>query len=114
MAEAARREPRHLRLLPEWLGQSGLWLFVPSEGIFEAVSAAEAGLPPEIAARLEAWMDEFDAIFDDHDPSASRFSTVGDFERWCGQGDIIAAAIRATLGPDERLEVHLPTGMGPE
>lgn len=114
MADAARPEPRHLRLLPEWLGQSGLWMFVPAEGIFEAVSAAEAGLSPEIAARLDAWMDEFDAIFDDRDPSASRFATSGDFVRWRGEGDALAAAIRATLGPDERLEVHLPTGMGPE
>lgn len=114
MVDTARREPRHLRLLPEWLGQSGLWMSAPGEGIFEAVSAVEAGLPPEIAAALESWMDEFDAIFDDRDPSASRFATAGDFARWRGEGDALAAAIRATLGPDERLEVHLPTGMGPE
>ena len=103
-----------MRLLPEWLGQSGLWLFMPGDGIFEAVSAAEAGLPPEIAGRLEAWVDEFDAIFEDRDPSASRFLTAGDFERWRGEGEALAAAIRATLGPDERLEVHLPTRLGPE
>lgn len=113
MRSAARREPRHLRLLPEWLGQSGLWLFTPDGGIFEAVSAAEAGLPPEIAGRLKTWMDEFDAIFDDRDPMASRFATAGHYDRWRGEGEALAAAIRATLGPDERLEVHLPTGMGP-
>ena len=58
-------------------------------------------------------MDEFDSIFDEDDPPASRFGSGAQFDAWRHEGGRIAAAIRAALGPDETLDVVLPDGLGP-
>ncbi len=113
MAGRKQHAPRVLRLLPEWLGQSGLWLAAP-DGSFEPVGAEDIGLSEEIADRLEDWMDEFDSIFEDGDPLASAFGTVAQFEAWRREGDAIAGAIRSALGPNDRIEVLLPVGLGPK
>lgn len=113
MAKRAARAPRHLRLAPEWLGQSGLWLKDAGDGVFDATGAEEAGLPEALADRLEDWMDVFDSIFDEDDPPASRFESMAGFAEWRREGEAIAAAIRAELGPEERLDVEIPDGLGP-
>jgi hypothetical protein len=105
---------RHLRLAPEWLGQSGLWLKDAGDGVFDAIGAEEAGFSESLADRLEDWMDEFDSIFDDADPLASRFASAAQYEAWRREGEAIAAAIRAALGPGETLDVQLPDGLGPD
>lgn len=106
--------PRHFRLLPEWLGQSGLWLRDPQGGIYDAIGAEEAGLSEALADRLEDWMDEFDSIFLDDDPPASCFSSADRFSAWLREGEAIALAIRAELRPEDRLDVVLPTNLGPK
>lgn len=114
MGDTRKRAPRHLRLRPEWLGQSGLWLADPVDGSFDAIGAEDIGLSEEIADRLEDWMDEFDSIFDDADPPASAFASAADFQAWQREGDAIAGAIRRELGPEDRLEVMLPHALGPK
>jgi hypothetical protein len=113
MAKPATRGPRHLRLLPEWLGQSGLWIADPSGG-FETVGVEEVGFSEALADRMEDWMDEFDSIFRDDDPAASCFSSTERFTAWHREGDAIAEVIRRELGPDDRLEVSLPSDLGPK
>lgn len=108
-----RSPPRHLRLLPEWLGQTGLWLRDAEDGIFDAVGAEDVGLSEALADRLEDWMDEFDSIYDEADPAASTFSSMAEFLRWRAEGEAIAGAIRAELAPGETLDIQLPTALGP-
>ncbi len=113
MAGKPERPPRQFRLMPEWLGQSGLWIRDPADGVFDAIGAEEAGFSEALADRIEDWMDEFDSIFDEEDPKASRFASAGDFEAWCREGEAIAVALRAELRPGESIEVILPEGLGP-
>lgn len=102
--------PRHVRLMPEWLGQSGLWL-ADAQGAFDASDAEEIGLSDDLADRLEAWMDEFDSIFDEDNPAASCFASATAFSAWKAEGEAIAKAIRTELGPDDRLDVNFPSDL---
>lgn len=106
--------PRQFRLLPEWLGQSGLWLRDPRDGIYDAIGVEDAGFSEALADRIEDWMDEFDSIFLDDDPAASCFPSVTRFIAWRGEGERIAEAIRAELAPDDHLDVMLPSDLGPK
>lgn len=113
MAGKAGQASRHFRLLPEWLGQSGLWIRDEADGVFDAIGAEEAGFSEDLADRLEDWMDEFDSIYDEDDPKASAFASLADFDRWRREGEAIAAALRAELPPGDRLEMILPETLGP-
>lgn len=100
--------------MPEWLGQSGLWLRDPQDGIYDAIGVEEAGFSENLADRIEDWMDEFDSIFVDDDPPASCFPSATQFAAWRAEGEDIARAIRAELAPDDCLDIELPTDLGPE
>ncbi len=113
MASAAKMAPRQFRLMPEWLGQSGLWLRDAADGTFDAIGADEAGFSEDVADRLEDWMDVFDSILDEADPKASCFASAADFDDWCQEGHAIAAALRAELRPGETLDVLLPQSLAP-
>lgn len=106
--------PRQFRLMPEWLGQSGLWLRNPQDGIYDAIGVEEAGFSERLADRIEDWMDEFDSIFVDDDPPASCFPSAAQFIAWRTEGENIARAIRAELASDDRLDVELPTDLEPK
>ncbi|MCZ8184561.1 MAG: hypothetical protein O9322_16435 [Beijerinckiaceae bacterium] len=112
MAGKSDRLPRQFRLMPEWLGQSGLWLRDPGDGTFDAIGAEEAGFSEALADRIEDWMDAFDSIYDEEDPKASAFASPADFDAWRQEGEAIAAALRAELRPGETLEVILPQEPG--
>ena len=113
MANKKLKAPRHVRLMPEWLGQSGLWL-ADAQGAFDASDAEEIGLSDDLADRLEAWMDEFDSTYDEDDPAASCFASAAAFAAWQVEGEAIARAIRAQLDPDESLDVQLPKNLVPQ
>lgn len=113
MAGKSDRLPRQFRLMPEWLGQSGLWIRDPADGVFDAIGAEEAGFSEALADRIEDWMDEFDSVFDEADPKASTFASRADFDAWRLEGEAIAAALRAELRQGETLDVILPEGLGP-
>jgi len=86
-----------LLLAPEWLGLSGLWQ-IDAKGKRKAVDADDVGLSDALADRLEAWMDAFDAIYDEDEPAASDFSNAVERLAWEAEGVALAHAIAAELG----------------
>ena len=87
-----------LLIAPEWLGRSGLWQ-IDAKGKRKAVDAEDVGLSEELADRLEAWMDAFDAIYDEDDPVASDFTDQVAHMAWEAEGHALAHAIAGELGP---------------
>ena len=88
-----------LLIAPEWLGHSGLWQ-LDAKGRRKPVDAEDVGLSEALADRLEAWMDAFDAIYDEDDPAASDFGDAVAHLAWEAEGHALAHAIAAELGPD--------------
>lgn len=86
-----------LLIAPEWLGRSGLWL-IDARGKRKPVDAEEIGLSEELADRLEAWMDAFDAIYDEADEAASDFASEAERRGWEAEGAALAQAVAAALG----------------
>jgi len=86
-----------LLIAPEWLGQSGLWQ-VDAKGKRRAVDAEDIGLSDEIGDRLEAWVDAFDAIYDEDDEAASDFTDEVERLAWEAEGHALAHGIAAELG----------------
>ncbi|MCA0407596.1 MAG: hypothetical protein LCH39_15750 [Proteobacteria bacterium] len=105
-------EPLKLKLMPEWLGQSGLWRFDAADGGYWPVDAEEIGLSEALADRLEDWTDTFDSIFDEDDPPASRFESRQAHAAFVAEGEALAALIRRELGAE--VEYVPPKGLGPE
>lgn len=87
-----------LLIAPEWLGRSGLWQ-LDGKGRRKAVDAEDIGLSEALADRLEAWMDSFDAIYDEDEPAASDFSDQVERMAWEAEGHALVHAIAAELGP---------------
>lgn len=86
-----------LLLAPEWLGLSGLWQ-IDAKGKRKAVDAEDVGLSEELADRLEAWMDAFDAIYDEDEPGASDFGDTVERLAWESEGVALVHAIAGELG----------------
>jgi len=88
---------RDLVIAPEWLGRSGLWT-LDAKGKRREADAEEVGLSEAFADRLEAWMDAFDAIYDEDNEANSAFA--GEVERlaWEAEGAALAHAAEAELG----------------
>ena len=86
-----------LLIAPEWLGHSGLWQ-IDAKGKRRAVDAEDIGLSEKLADRLEAWMDSFDAIYDEDDEAASDFPSEVERLAWEAEGHAIADAIARELG----------------
>lgn len=86
-----------LLLAPEWLGLSGLWQ-IDAKGKRKAVDAEDVGLSEELADRLEAWMDTFDAIYDEDEPATSDFGDAVERLAWEAEGAALAHAIGGELG----------------
>lgn len=114
MAKQRSQMPRQFRLMPEWLGQSGLWIRDADDGDFDAIGVEDAGFSEALADRIEDWMDEFDSIYDEDDPAGSAFASVEDYVRWRAEAEAIAAALRAVLAPGDTLDVMLPDNLGPK
>ena len=85
-------------IAPAWLGRSGLWT-VDAKGRRKAVDADDIGLSDDLADRLEAWMDAFDAIYEEDEEARSRFPSAAEQAEWEDEGAGIAEAIAAELGP---------------
>jgi hypothetical protein len=104
--------PLKLKLMPEWLGQSGLWRHEPAEGGYAPVDAEEIGLSDSLADRLEDWTDEFDSIFEEDDPPSSRFPSREAYAAFVAEGEALATLIRRELGAE--VLFVLPKGLSPE
>ncbi|HRE22448.1 MAG TPA: hypothetical protein PKW21_15640 [Rhabdaerophilum sp.] len=100
--------------MPEWLGQSGLWLRDQQDGSYDAIGVEDAGFSEALGDRIEDWMDEFDSIFRDDDPSASCFPDAERFSAWRREGEAIATAVLVELRPGDSLDVVLPSDLGPK
>lgn len=87
-----------LLIAPEWLGRSGLWL-IDAKGRRKPADAEEIGLSEALADRLEAWMDIFDAIYDEANEAASDFADEVERLGWEAEGAALVQAIAAELGP---------------
>lgn len=105
-------EPLRLKLMPEWVGQSGLWRFDPADGGYWPVDAEDIGLSEALADRLEDWTDEFDSLYEEDDPASSRFASREAYAAFLGEGEAIAALIRRELGAEVMLVVS--KGLAPE
>lgn len=105
-------EPLKLKLMPEWLGQTGLWRLDAADGGYWPVDAEEIGLSDALADRLEDWTDEFDSIFDEDDPAHSHFPTRAAHAAFVAEGEAIAGLIRRELGA--AVEYVVPKGLCPE
>lgn len=87
-----------LLIAPAWLGLSGLWR-LDTKGQRRPVDAEDVGLSEALADRLEAWMDAFDAIYEEDSEARSRFPTAEEQRAWEAEGEVIAALVAAELGP---------------
>jgi hypothetical protein len=105
-------EPLKLKLMPEWLGQTGLWRLESHAGGYNPVDADEIGLSDDLAERLEDWTDVFDSIFDEDEPPNSRFPSREAHAAFIAEGEALAALIRRELGAEVIFEV--PKGLSPE
>lgn len=88
---------RELIIAPEWLGRSGLWT-LDAKGKRRPADAEDVGLSEEFADRLEAWMDAFDAIYDEENESRSAFSSEVERLAWEAEGGALVHAAAAELG----------------
>ncbi|KQU52704.1 hypothetical protein ASG72_07305 [Bosea sp. Leaf344] len=101
-----------LLIAPAWLGRSGLWL-LDAKGRRKPVEAEDVALSEELADRLEAWMDQFDAIYDEDDEARSRFPDAVQQLAWEAEGAAIAEAVKAELGPGWTVETDLASWREP-
>ncbi|MDP3256984.1 MAG: hypothetical protein Q8S58_07535 [Bosea sp. (in: a-proteobacteria)] len=86
-----------LLIAPAWLGLSGLWT-LDAKGRRKATDAEDLGLSEDLADRLEAWMDAFDAIYEEEQEARSRFPSEAEQRVWEAEGHAITAAVAAELG----------------
>lgn len=95
-----------LLIAPAWLGLSGLWI-IDAKGRRRPVDAEDIGLPEDLADRLEAWMDTFDAIYEEDDEARSRFPDAVEQMAWEAEGAALATAIAKELGSDWKVSADL-------
>lgn len=95
-----------LLIAPAWLGLSGLWI-IDARGNRRAVDAEDVGLSEDVADRLEAWMDTFDAIYEEDDEARSRFPDAVEQMAWEAEGAALAVAIALELGSDWEVSADL-------
>lgn len=102
-----------LLIAPEWLGLSGLWQ-IDARGKRQAVDAEDVGLSETVGDRLEAWMDAFDAIYDEDEPAASDFNDAVERLAWEAEGAALAHAIAGELGEGWEIRLDLAGWKGKE
>lgn len=88
------------------------WVF-PETGGSDNPDPADLGLPTDLAADLNAWSDEFDAIFPEDDPTASIFPSP-DAERAFNDRGLALARRTAAASADRFAVTYYPTTGGPE
>lgn len=85
----------------------GLHLFLaPGQKPPRPVEIDDLDISEELADRIEAWGDAFDAVFDEVEPSATTFPTPEAEVLWRAEGQLIAAALKDELGEDWEIETR--------
>ena len=92
-----------LRIAPRFLEEP--FRIVGDGRTDEAVGIDELGLSDELADRIEAWIDAFDAVHDADQPSRPGFPDREAQERWQAEGRIIADRLAAELDADWTVEL---------
>lgn len=94
-----------LRIAPRWLGEP-LWV-MDENGRAEAVDIDDLDLSEDLADRIEAWVDAFDATYDATDPSRSGFQDRGAEDGWRSEATALATELREELGEAWIIELDL-------
>ncbi|MEO7234493.1 MAG: hypothetical protein ABIW80_03875 [Lapillicoccus sp.] len=90
-----------LRISSEYLCYP-TWLSSPGGG-WTNPAPAELGLPSDLAAELDAWSDDFDAIFPPDDPGSAAFASPADQAAFYARGRGLAERVAALLGDRYRV-----------
>ncbi len=93
-----------LRIAPQGIGLH-LWL-VPERKAPQPIEIDDLDISDDLADRIEAWGDAFDAAFDDANPSATVFPSPEAEVLWRAEGQLIAAALKDELGEDFEIETR--------
>jgi len=100
-----------LRLAPEW-GTDPLWVRKDSDPIPANYSAErlanDFGVSADLVAAIDAWDDEFQAVYDPDDPMGSGFPDEATTTAWHERGERLAERLAATL--PVRVEFHTARG----
>ena len=90
-----------VRLAPEWVTDC-LWVLRADDVIRENCApellAADYGVPADLIAAVEAWDDEFQAVFVSDDPMSSGFPDEPTTLAWRARGESLAARLATALG----------------
>ncbi len=97
---------RQLLIAPAWLGLSGLWT-LDAKGRRSPVDAEDIGLSEPLADRLEAWMDTFDAIYEEDNQARSRFPNAVEQLAWEAEGAALTEAVKQELGAEWVVSIDL-------
>ncbi len=93
-----------LRIAPEGIGLH-LWL-VPEKKAPQPLEIDDLDISDDLADRMEAWGDAFDAAFGDSGSPTAEFPSPEAEVLWRAEGQLIAAALRDELGEDWEIETR--------
>lgn len=93
-----------LRIAPQGVGLH-LWL-APDKKAPRPIEIDDLDISDDLADRIEAWGDAFDANLDDAEPPALHFPSPQDEILWRAEGRFIAAALQDELGEDWEIETR--------
>ncbi|MCX5195525.1 hypothetical protein OOK31_16700 [Streptomyces sp. NBC_00249] len=98
-------QPRTIRVLADYECHP-LW---PGENVGDlSPHDPDLGLTPDLAARLDAWAAEFDAILCRDDPASSAFPTPEAELAFARTGEKLAVRLARELGPGWRVRYFDP------
>lgn len=88
------------RIAPEWECYP-VWVFTTGDPIPDNCSperlVAEFGWPADLAAAIDAWDDEFQAVYDRNDPENSGFPDEATTAAWHGHGERLAGRLASEV-----------------
>ncbi|MEU7526589.1 hypothetical protein AB0A74_12725 [Saccharothrix sp. NPDC042600] len=100
-----------VRLAPEW-GTDPLWVVEDGNPVPVSCSterlASDFGVPSDLAADIDAWDGQFQAVYDPDDPAGSGFPDEVTTAAWHARGWRLAGRLAAAVGM--RVEFHTARG----
>lgn len=73
------------------------WVSLPGGGV-DNPAPADLGIPADLSADLDAWSDEFDAIFPEDDPGSAAFASPDDEQDFYARGRVLAQRVADSVG----------------
>lgn len=89
-------EPTRLRISAEYQCYP-TWVSLPGGGV-DNPAPADLGLPADLAAALDSWSDEFDAIFPADDPGSAAFDSPDEERGFYERGRVLAQRVADVMG----------------